>query len=188
MAKLKKNWTTAVCIAGGPSLTQDQVDQIRRWKEQDPRHGVIAVNASFLVAPWADIIYGLDPKFWMEYRSQIPKGPRLCSHVRNSQVDVVKTYKVGNSGANAIPLAIAYGADRILLVGYDSKLGPNGETHHHGDHPSPLMNCTRIESWPERFGQIRRKFGNKEIINCSIETALKCFPRGTLERELSQRP
>jgi hypothetical protein len=81
-----------------------------------------------------------------------------------------------NSGAGAIALAIAKGARRVLLLGYDMQY-TGGLRHWHGDHPAKLGNAGKIAEWPAFFERLRRDHPDIEIINCSRETALTCFPR-----------
>ncbi len=50
--------STVVCIGGGPSLTQQQVDYCR------DKARVIAVNDAYRPAPWADLLYGCDAQWW----------------------------------------------------------------------------------------------------------------------------
>ena len=50
---------TAVCIASGPSLTQADVDYVRG------KARVIVVNNGYLLAPWADVLYAADARWWM---------------------------------------------------------------------------------------------------------------------------
>lgn len=53
--------STIVCIGGGPSLTKEQVEYC---------HGkarVIAINDAYRIAPWADILYFCDDKWWEKY-------------------------------------------------------------------------------------------------------------------------
>lgn len=47
-----------VCIAGGPSLTQQQCDYVRG------KARVIAINNAYLLAPWANVCYFPDLKFF----------------------------------------------------------------------------------------------------------------------------
>lgn len=49
-------------LAGGPSLALAQFEQVRRAREAD-RVRVIAVNDSYLLAPWADLHYAADAKW-----------------------------------------------------------------------------------------------------------------------------
>lgn len=58
---------TAVILGGGPSLTPEQFEAVRRARETSLIR-VVAVNASYLAAPWADVIYAADSHFfgWQE--------------------------------------------------------------------------------------------------------------------------
>jgi hypothetical protein len=85
----------------------------------------------------------------------------------------------GNSGIGSIQLAIKGGASKVILLGYDCKL-TQGKTHWHGDHPRGLANARFINKWPQLFAQFARTV-KTEIINCSRETALDCFPIARLE-------
>lgn len=44
-------------IGGGPSVTRQHVEMVRGLR-------VVAVNAAYLWAPWADILYAADSHFW----------------------------------------------------------------------------------------------------------------------------
>jgi hypothetical protein len=88
----------------------------------------------------------------------------------------------GNSGIGSIQLAIKGGAKRILLLGYDCQV-TQGKTHWHGDHPKGLANARFLSTWPDKFRQFSKSV-KVEIINCSRETALDCFPRMTLAKAL----
>lgn len=64
-----------VIIAGGPSLTQEQVAQVALARERDVLR-VIAVNDSYLWAPWADLHYAADAK-WHRWHSAGIDKPAL---------------------------------------------------------------------------------------------------------------
>lgn len=49
---------TVVCLASGPSLTEDDVNYVRG------KALVIAVNDTIRLAPWADVIYSSDQLWW----------------------------------------------------------------------------------------------------------------------------
>lgn len=71
------------------------------------------------------------------------------------------------------------------MVGYDcQKTG--GKVHWHGDHPKGLGNAGAMPKWPAQFQDMLRYLGGISVINCSRETALRCFPRGDLETELAR--
>lgn len=47
-----------VCLASGPSLTQDDVDYVKG------KATVIAVNDAIRLAPWADVVCSIDQMWW----------------------------------------------------------------------------------------------------------------------------
>jgi len=91
----------------------------------------------------------------------------------------------GNSGFQALNLAVLFGARRILLLGYDMK-AKGGRTHFFGEHPDLLRADHDYQSWQDHFRaavpDLER--GKVEVINCSRETALDCFPRAELRSVL----
>lgn len=91
----------------------------------------------------------------------------------------------GNSGAGCISLAAVGLADKIIMLGYDCQK-TEGKAHWHGDHPVKLGNARFIEKWPDKFAELSRFVRHVEVINASRVTALKIFPRKTLEEALGQ--
>jgi hypothetical protein len=63
-ARVTRAWAgkKVVCIGGGPSLTQQQLELIRRARAADTVR-VIVINDQYLVAPWADLIYFADMRW-----------------------------------------------------------------------------------------------------------------------------
>jgi len=49
---------TVVIIGGGPSLTMDQLEYVKG------RAKTIGINDAYLIAPWIDILYACDLKWW----------------------------------------------------------------------------------------------------------------------------
>lgn len=87
----------------------------------------------------------------------------------------------GNSGAGAIYLAWWLGAARVGLLGYDCQV-TNGLKHWHGDHDGRHNgNAGTMPEWPKQFAKVAHSLSDIDVINCSRETALECFPRMTLE-------
>lgn len=105
---------------------------------------------------------------------------QFVSHADWLGVSKARSACVKNSGANAIALAAWHGAKRIILLGYDCQR-TGGMAHWHGDHPPSLGNAKSLPSWPEKFRQLIPLLSGTEVINCSRESALDCFPRGNLE-------
>ena len=86
-----------------------------------------------------------------------------------------------NGGYQAINLAYLLGCTRIVLLGYELADG-SAQTHWFGDHP--------IKTNPGLFPHMRRHFEQLAPVlrkkgvavwNASANTALKCFPRMSLD-------
>ena len=94
----------------------------------------------------------------------------------------------GNGGYQAINLAVHFGVARIILLGYDMKNGPDGQRHHHPDHPKNMNNPNsgNYARWIEMYKTMEPDLNRAgvEVINCSLDTALDCFPRARLEEVL----
>jgi hypothetical protein len=89
----------------------------------------------------------------------------------------------GNSGFQAIHIAIHGGAKRVLLLGFDMHGG-----HWHGPHPSGLTNAGEESylRWIGRFESLIPAIAQLglEVINCTPGSQLKCFPMMSLEDAL----
>jgi hypothetical protein len=170
------------------------------------RARVIAINDAYRLAPWADVLYACDAKFWKwQHRmhaeaiasfaglrfaltrdaGQWP-GVQVLQNTGETGLELKPTgLRTGrNSGYQAINLAVHLGAARILLLGYDMSRDVDGRTHWFGDHPdrvrSPLSTFRRV------FDAIVAPLQAQGIavINCSRHTALTCFPVMALEAAL----
>lgn len=134
--------------------------------------------------PWADLLFAMDRKWWERYLGQVERefaGERVSGlSIRGVQRIHRRFQTFGNSGAAVIALAIDRGAERVILLGYDCQ-HTDGKRHHHGDHPKGLGNAGSVHKWPQQFADVATKYRDARIINCSRETALKCFPRAALE-------
>lgn len=179
---------TVVAIASGPSLTPGDCDLVRQSGLP-----VIVTNTTFRVCPWADVLFGFDLKWWLHYleevRSVFPGrlicGSRIASkYGLESAFGYLGPYR--NSGAGAASIAMREGAARVVLLGFDADWGPDGETHHHGDHPSGLRNANSIREWPRQFETLAKDARRRgaEIVNASRRTELTMFPRVSLEDAL----
>ena len=86
-----------------------------------------------------------------------------------------------NSGAQAINLAVLWGAKRLLLVGFDMKTD-KGKRHWFGDHPGHLHKASDYADWLRKYEVIARdlKKMGVECINCSMNSALECFEKRPL--------
>lgn len=192
MAKLKRpDWLgrTVVCIASGPSLTAEDCEAVRA-----AGHPSIVTNTTFRIAPWADVVFGHDAQWWKDHHEEVK---RVCSGRLMSvspaviRLGIETTYGsqwftgYGNTGTCAIALAVAGGAAKIVLIGYDcQKTG--GRAHWHADHPGPMSNAKSIGMWPRKFAQVAAYAAAHQcrVLNASRSTALTCFERVKLVEAL----
>lgn len=188
---------TVVCLAGGPSLTQADVDSCRG------RARVLAIKDTIRLCPDPDVLYACDARWWRYYGSSLLfAGPRYAMELlatpfarvlKNTgeiglelQPDGLRTGR--NSGYQAVNLAVHLGARRIVLLGYDMQ-PTGGRAHWFGSHPYPTAGLTaeHYKLWLRCFETIVAplKALGVEVYNATRSTALRCFPCVPLEEALS---
>ena len=172
----------AIVIGSGPSLTAEDCELVRA-----SGHPVVVTNTTFRACPWADALFAFDAKWWQVYQEEVFAtfaGRKVSSSHLAGKYDVeIIPRRHRNSGAAAVGLAMDYGAERVVLLGFDLQVGPNGESHWHGDHIHGLGNTQSIGDWPRHFKILAKHAEKKgvEIVNASRRTALQAFPLVTLE-------
>lgn len=172
--------TAFVCIASGPSVTPEDCERVR-----DSGLPTIVVNTTYKLCPWAHYLWAVDQQWWTTYLDDVRETfqGRLISQFKNNKGIERMNFQFGrNSGFGAINLAKKLGADTVILLGYDCDTGPNGEIHHHGDHPQHLRNAHRMKQWLGDFRDIQSQ--KLRVINCSRHTLLTYFERMPLEDAL----
>lgn len=190
---------TAVCIASGPSLTQQDVDYCRG------KARVIVINRSVQLAPWADVLHGCDARFWRWHRDEALAFQGLkfamereldndCGQIvlKNGGIwglstDPTTLCNGRNSGYQAVNLAVLLGVSRILLLGYDAQAGEQGESHWHRSHPNNHNPSDMVfRSWVGAFKSLIKPLADLgvTVVNCSRRTAIDAFPRQPLEEAL----
>jgi hypothetical protein len=191
------NGETCVILASGPSLTTDDVAYVRG------KARVIVINTTYVLAPWADVLYAADAKVWRWYWKKGPQGYEDCtmrdfaglkfSLTRPAEnhpgvvvlrrglptglsLNPLSLHTGGNGGYQAIGLAFHLGASRIILLGYDMQTGPRGEEHWHGDHPNSSR--SPYDKFRGNFPTLVEplKAAGVEVVNCTRRTALTAFP------------
>lgn len=193
---------TAVVMASGHSLSDEQVNHVRRARAAGLCR-VITTNTTFMRALWADVAYAGDTLWWSKHvavakktftgelwtQDNVAAARYGLKRVRGSPRDGLGTYEIhqnGNSGMQAVNLAFLWGAKRILLLGFDMKEGPNGEKHHHPDHPKPLIQKQLFGEWIHKARKVAEglKAHGIEVVNCTPSSALPWFPMSDITKEL----
>lgn len=200
--------STIVCLGCGPSLTQEDVNLVRGNAR------VIAVNKSWELAPWADVLYAADKVWWKEYDG-VPAFAGLkfalpeIEHIMHTKWrwpddvtvlqctghDGIETNPIGlrdggiggsNSGYQAINLAVHLGAKKIILLGYDMQRS-NGRIHWFGNYPDDIHRNPPFAEFIKGFPTLvkpLKRLGIR-IVNCSRLTALTCFEQQPIEQALA---
>lgn len=192
-------------VASGPSTKPKDVAQLQG------RLPAIAIKENIDICPQAEVVYGCDRAWWINARG-LPqfKGLKVTATAAVvTEYPDVRLVKVtpfkeddriftaepgvlgsgGNSGFQALNLAVQFGATRILLVGFD--MNRNHESHWYG------RNRGAGRSNPTEFNFVRwrrayavaavtlQRLGI-EVVNASVLTSLTCFPVATIEHTLKK--
>lgn len=154
------------------------------------------------MAPWADLLYACDRAWWEKF-SGCPDfhGVKLSAdrsgtlaHWGISSLSVNKSSDClelidhgsvgwgGNSGFQALNIAVHFRCRKIILVGYDMTLA-NG-VHWHGKHPRGMNNPSEqnIARWRrciDAAADTLRSIG-VDVVNASAISALMNYPKMTL--------
>ena len=175
-----RSWSdrSVAVIASGPSLAAPDCETICQ-------SGIptIAVNSSWKAARFAEAVYAGDMAWWDEYGSEIDIDAERVTCMKSAARKHGLTLhgphgQVLNSGMRAIQFAIARGAKQIILLGFDCSIERG--THWHGDHErTKNPTSQRVRGWHAQFAAVaaEAKARKVQVINCSRETALTCFPR-----------
>lgn len=190
--------STFVCIGGGPSLT---VADVEYCCGKDVR--VMAINDAVKIAPAADVLYACDGRWW-DYHKGVPAftGLKFGMTVKADKWPCVQRlantgaqgYEStpggvrtgGNSGFQAIQLAVHLGATRVLLLGYDMQLDKKGRAHWFGEHPREIRGTSDYSTFCNYFKSLVKPLQalGVVVINCSRSSALTAFPRMTIQDAL----
>jgi hypothetical protein len=204
VVSVPKAWPgeTVVVIATGPSLTQEDVDYCRG------KARVIVINDAWTLAPWADALYATDAKWWTWHHG-VPEftGQKWSlehsqwNNTRAKYTDVQRLRNTGaggvehnpiglrngrNSGFAAINLAVHYGVKKIVLLGYDMQ-PKHGKSHFFGEHPNKQK--SPYPQFRANFVTLVKPLAKLgiEIVNCSRNSVLSCFPKAEIRDVLKAR-
>lgn len=198
MVAVEKLWPgETVCIlANGPSLTAEDVARCRGLK-------TIAIKDAIRLAPWADVLYACDKKWWRAHPETASfAGLKFgleawalrpdVTVLRNTGMDGLELDPTGlrtgqNSGYQAINLAVHLGAKKIILLGYDMQGAKNGKHHWFGWHVYGQKLIPAYEIFLRLFPTIADPLQalGIEVVNATRESVLPCFPKVPLEMALA---
>jgi hypothetical protein len=133
----------------------------------------------------------MDRQWWDEYGEEVCRdfqGEKFSCNPIDKKYNITRLHReafngFGNSGAGCISLAAVGMADKIIMLGYDCQK-TDGKAHWHADYPVHLGNARFIEKWPDKFAELARFVRHVDVVNASRVTALKLFPRKTLEEAI----
>ena len=196
---------TVFILAGGPSLREFDFERLRGRR-------AIAVNSSAIRARWADVLYFMDNGWFHGHRTLVETWPGIvCTASRAAKRELPdKIRRVNNeqrpdfpppgapairhgrsSGHMAISLALAMGAARIVLLGFDMRLDGN-RTHHHDDdyYVGKTGGAAEVlAEFAHHFAgwHVAARDRGVAIVNATSNTALTEFPMVSIEAELAER-
>lgn len=199
---------TVAVLAAGPSMSRAICDRLRG------RCRTIAVNNVGIdcvdsttgqtipaFAPWADVLYAADAKWWNTYAdrafkfaglkitgltSNHPSEVKKLAYSANAPFDERPTHIVsgGNSGYQAVHVAAHFGASRILLFGFDMR-EVNKRRHYFGNHPAPCNSAGRFPTWIRNFAALAQALEKRgvQLVNCTPGSALRGLKVSTVDAE-----
>lgn len=189
-------------VASGPSAKTAPVQLLR------DRINIIAVNDSWKLVPFADILYGCDLGWWDYYKGVKEFNGLKLTHdataarvhnlhkvtIANAASNEILTDQPahlgagGNGGFQMLNLAVQFGGTGIMLIGVDCDIEHG--SHWHGRHPVPLNNPaqTNVTRWRQAFEGSAKPLAKLgiDVVNCSLVSKLTCWPKITIEQALAR--
>lgn len=185
-------------------MAQVDLSLLRRYRSWN----VFAVNCTWQLVPWADVMYAGDSGWWDRYGADAAdfQGERWTRDEMAAlkyRLHLVRkregkglcrergfVHTGGNSGFQAVNLAWHFGARRIVLLGFDMHRKNGGHWHgeHHDTRGRPMLSApsTHITIWRNEFDAMAfdLRAEKVEVLNATEGSALTCFPKVDLARAL----
>jgi len=196
-----QRWLNRPCIvaASGPSLDAEVVTACLQARLRG--YGIAAVNDAYRMLYFSHVLYSSDKKWWQHHR-----GCKDCAGERwtagGNNFDIAKEYGLcivngregdtfslnpelihfgANSGFALINLVLLFGANPIVLVGFNMKT-VDSKRHFFGDHPKELDNSGNFSTWVPFYDNAAKRLPDgRVILNATPDSALKCFKKINLE-------
>lgn len=189
-------WPDSMCfiLGGGPSLKGFDIEILKG-------RNIIAVNQAYKLAPWIPVMFFGDCRWLGDNRKELLNfgGLKVTScdqHANKPGLKVIKkrnqpnglsldpSFVVWNlsSGACAINLAVHFGVNRIVLLGFDMEQ-VNGKNNYHDDYKNANQKNNPYSRFMGKFPVIADslKKANIECINACLTSKLDVFPKMSLE-------
>jgi len=200
------DWTGEACaiIASGPSAKRANITALRDQLR------VIAIKENIELFAKADVLYGCDAAWWRNANGMPKYGGLKVSATgriatRFPDIRIVQVADPsgdrlifsppgtvgsgGNSGFQALNLAVQFGARRVLLIGFDM-------TDHYGVHWYGRASGNgrsnpaewNFKRWRAAFdtASVQLKTAGVQVLNASDLSVLTCFPKVTVEQALHE--
>lgn len=198
------DWTGQLCavVGSGPSANKEDIDKLRGVCR------VVVVNTAFELAPWAEVLYACDGRWWEWYPAarrfaglKVTQDIHVAKHHGLHRVTLLDLHdpqrnrfameapgvlgRGENGGFQATNLVLQFGGRVILLLGLDYC----GERWH-GSHPGgrPQHKAVTLERWRDIFDAQAPALTamGAQVINVSPLSALQAFPKMSVDDALSR--
>lgn len=193
---------TLLSWSDGPTVIAATGESLSQLESIRGKARLLAVSDACYLAPWADAMYACDGKWWKEHKgcpdfpgpkwtqdlaaaeefglNYIPiEKNRAGAHLPGFSRDPRFIRAGGNSGYQALNLAVLFGAKRIILLGFDMKTVK--KKHFFGDHPGTLNRAHNYQMWIDAFREGAKDISDIEVLNCTPGSALDAFPKANIE-------
>ena len=190
----------AILIATGPSLNEEVVEVIRKYKDD---FVIFGCNDSYKIVDFLDIHYACDLKWWDYHAREVKElrpdlecwtGSETAAkkygltyiegkYVSRLSIDPSIIHWGSNSGYQQLNIAFLMGCSKFILVGYNMKKDSKGKSHFFGDHPKKIRSNSPYPTFVASFNTIQKEI-KPYIVNCTPDSALTMFRQNDLEEEL----
>lgn len=189
---------TVFIIGGGSSLKGFDWDLIRHQK-------IIGANDAYSLGPFVDYCLFADSPWYRVHKENFHKAEATMVGLTVQPLDSNYAYWMrreihgiekggfnlgwfGNTGLSCICLAIAMGAKKICLLGFDMKADEdNGNCNWHENNIS-----TNVPNTYNKFinkakilkEEMDKHCSDVEVVNCNLDSAMDVWPKVNLESVL----
>jgi ADP-heptose:LPS heptosyltransferase/SAM-dependent methyltransferase len=203
MSSIARDWEglTAFVLAGGASVRNLDLSLLKGRR-------VIAINSAVLAYPDADILFFADARWWSDppkaWKADVGSftgrfvttsggGPRDVERLlkidpaKGIATDPTQLALSRTSVTGAINLAVHLGCTRVVLLGVDGKVAPDGKRHHHtAAYPWPMVKrCFDDHAAEFRAIAPSLKAAGVEVINANPDSAIDVWPKVPFEEVIS---